>query len=279
MLCGFVEPRLLVRMSLMPTHSITARTAPPAITPAPGAAGFIQTFPAPCWPVTSCGIVEPVSGTLTRFRRAASTALRTASDTSFALPDAKPTFPCPSPTATSALKLKRRPPFTTLATRLIATTFSIRSLCSRSPRLSPPRPPPPPRPRSEPGPPPGPLRPPPAPPPGPPRPRPPPPPAPPPGPPRPRPPPPGPPRPPPPPLRALPPPLRALPPPLEPPGRAPPPCGPCGPCGPCPPCPPCPPAGAPALEFDSMLELQPAFASPVGHRLHAAVILVPATVC
>src|SRR5260221_2081275 len=115
-------------------------------------------------------MVEPVSGIVTRLRRAASTALRTASDTSFALPDAKPTRPCPSPTATSALKLKRRPPFTTFATRLIATTFSMRSLPSRSPRLSPPRPPPPPpRPRLSPPPPP------PGPPPGPPHPRPPPP--------------------------------------------------------------------------------------------------------
>src|SRR4051794_9629876 len=260
MLCGLVEPRLLVRMSLMPTHSITARTAPPAITPAPGAAGFIHTLPAPCSPVTSCGIVDPVSGTWTRLRRAASTALRTASETSFALPDAKPTFPCPSPTATSALKLNRRPPFTTLATRLIATTFSIRSLPSRSPplRLSPPRPPPPPpRPRSGPPPcpPPGPPRPPPGPPrppPGPPRPPPPPrrrrrrpgprprgpagarpPPPPPPGR-RPRPRPRGPPRPPPPPERALPPPDRALPPP-KPPGREP----------PEPPDPPAPPDGAP----------------------------------
>ena len=77
------------------------------------------------------------------WRRAASTALRTASDTSFALPVAKPTLPCPSPTATSALNEKRRPPFTTLATRLIAITFSTRSLPSRPP--SPPGPPRPPR--------------------------------------------------------------------------------------------------------------------------------------
>ncbi len=77
----------------MPTHSITARTAPPAMTPAPGAAGFISTRPAPCSPTISCGIVPPVSGMLTIARRAASTALRTASDTSFALPVAKPTRP------------------------------------------------------------------------------------------------------------------------------------------------------------------------------------------
>ena len=46
-------------------------------------------------------------------------ALRTASDTSFALPVPMPTFPAWSPTATSAVKLNRRPPFTTLATRLM----------------------------------------------------------------------------------------------------------------------------------------------------------------
>ena len=54
----------------MPAHSMTARTAPPAITPAPGAAGFISTLPAPCWPTISCGIVPPVSGMLTMLRRA-----------------------------------------------------------------------------------------------------------------------------------------------------------------------------------------------------------------
>ena len=80
-------------MSEMPAHSMMARTAPPAITPAPGAAGFIRTLPAPCFPTISCGMVPPVSGMFTMLRRAASTALRTASDTSFALPDAKPTLP------------------------------------------------------------------------------------------------------------------------------------------------------------------------------------------
>src|SRR5437899_2041342 len=37
MLCGLVEPRLLVRMSRTPAHSSTARTGPPAITPVPDA--------------------------------------------------------------------------------------------------------------------------------------------------------------------------------------------------------------------------------------------------
>jgi hypothetical protein len=55
---------------------------------------------------------------------AASTALRTASETSLALPVAMPTLALPSPTATRALNENRRPPFTTLATRLMAMTFS-----------------------------------------------------------------------------------------------------------------------------------------------------------
>src|SRR2546422_875051 len=101
----------------------------------------------------SCGRVPPVSGTSIIRRRAASTALRTASLTSLAFPVATPTRPCPSPTATSALNPKRRPPLTTLATRLIEITFSMRpspSRCRSPPsRRSPPppRPPPPPPPR------------------------------------------------------------------------------------------------------------------------------------
>src|SRR5262249_38262836 len=47
-------------------------------------------------------------------------------------------MPSPSPTTTSAVKLKRRPPFTTLATRLIATT---RSRCGVFSWAAPPRPP------------------------------------------------------------------------------------------------------------------------------------------
>ena len=55
-----------------------------------------------------------------------------------------PTLVLPSPTATSALNENRRPPLTTLATRLMAITFSTWSLWwSRSPRSrrGPPRPP------------------------------------------------------------------------------------------------------------------------------------------
>src|SRR5436853_634188 len=121
----------------------------------------------------SCGMVVPARGTSTMRRRAASTALRTASLTSFALPVAIPTRPCPSPTATSALKPKRRPPFTTFATRLMEMTFSTSPSPSRCRSLESPRSPPRPRPRPPPPRPPPPPLPPPAPPPPPPAPAPP----------------------------------------------------------------------------------------------------------
>jgi hypothetical protein len=79
-------------------------------------------------------------------RRACSVALRIASGTSRALPEPCPTRPLPSPTTTIAAKPNRRPPFTTLATRLMPTSFSTNSLSSRLPsrdwrslRLPPPR--------------------------------------------------------------------------------------------------------------------------------------------
>src|SRR5215813_751367 len=58
---------------------------------------------------------------------ACSMPLRIASGTSCALPSPYPTCPFPSPATTTALKLKRRPPLTTLLTRLICTTFSLSS--------------------------------------------------------------------------------------------------------------------------------------------------------
>src|SRR5262245_47851847 len=50
-----------------------------------------------------------------------------AEGTSFALPTPNPTTPWPSPTTTSALKLRFLPPFTTLVTRLMETTVSLMS--------------------------------------------------------------------------------------------------------------------------------------------------------
>src|SRR5258708_11507707 len=82
----------------------------------------------------SWGMVVPTRGTVIMCFLASSTPLRMASGTSQALPSPAPTRPCPSPTTTSALKEKRRPPLTTLATRLRETIFSWNSL----PRSSPP---------------------------------------------------------------------------------------------------------------------------------------------
>src|SRR5262245_59712599 len=55
-----------------------------------------------------------------------------ADGTSFALPTPKPTTPWPSPTTTSALKLRFLPPLTTFVTRLIDTTLSLISSCDAS---------------------------------------------------------------------------------------------------------------------------------------------------
>src|SRR5580692_2828547 len=55
-LCGFGEPRLLVSTFCTPTEVMTARTAPPAITPVPSGAGFSSTCPEPNRPSTWCGI-------------------------------------------------------------------------------------------------------------------------------------------------------------------------------------------------------------------------------
>src|SRR4051812_7599080 len=72
-------------------------------------------------------MVWPWSGTRNRFFFAFSPPLRIASGTSLALPRPTPTLPLPSPTTTSAANEKRRPPLTTLATRLMLTTRSVRS--------------------------------------------------------------------------------------------------------------------------------------------------------
>src|SRR5665647_2743330 len=84
-------------------------------------------------------------GTLKNSFLASSTPLAMAAGTSLALPYPTPTVPSPSPTTTSAVKLKRRPPLTTLETRLIVTTRSTYAFFSGAlsrPRLSRSRPPP-----------------------------------------------------------------------------------------------------------------------------------------
>src|SRR3954453_15411958 len=131
-LCGFAEPSDLVRMFAIPAASTTARTAPPAMMPVPSGAGFSSTLPAPKLPTIGCGIVVPCSGTRIRFFFAASMPFLIAEGTSFALPMPKPTTPWPSPTTTSALKLRFLPPLTTFVTRLIETTLSLMSSCDGS---------------------------------------------------------------------------------------------------------------------------------------------------
>src|SRR5262245_21503270 len=123
-LTGLVEPYTLARMSRIPAASTTARTEPPAMTPVPCEAGLSMTLLALNWVRTSCGIVVPTIGIRISFFFASSTPLRIASGNSPALPRPAPTCPAPSPTTTTALKLKRRPPLTTFATRLIWTTRS-----------------------------------------------------------------------------------------------------------------------------------------------------------
>ncbi len=75
-------------MFWIPAAVITARTAPPAMTPVPSEAGFSSTMPEPNRPVTVWGIVKPFSviGTLTTFFLAASTPFLMAEETSRALP-------------------------------------------------------------------------------------------------------------------------------------------------------------------------------------------------
>src|SRR5450631_3489004 len=138
------EPRDLDSTSRIPAHSSTARTGPPAITPVPGAAGRSRTTPAAASPWTGCGMVPWIRGTLKNSFLASSTPLAMAAGTSLALPYPTPTVPSPSPTTTSAVKLKRRPPLTTLETRLMVTTRSTKAFLSGalSRRLSRSRPPP-----------------------------------------------------------------------------------------------------------------------------------------
>src|SRR4051812_34904212 len=124
MLIGLDEPRLLESTSWMPAHSSTARTGPPAITPVPALAGLSSTTPPASSPCTGCGIEAAMRGTLKKCFLASSTPLAMAAGTSLALPYPTPTVPSPSPTTTSAVKLNRRPPLTTLATRLMVTTRS-----------------------------------------------------------------------------------------------------------------------------------------------------------
>src|ERR1017187_5292224 len=85
-LIGLDEPSERDSTSCTPAHSSTARTGPPAMTPVPGLAGLSSTTPAVSSPVTVCGIVPPIRGTLKKDFLAASTPLAIAAGTSLALP-------------------------------------------------------------------------------------------------------------------------------------------------------------------------------------------------
>src|SRR5262249_17494335 len=86
-LCGLVVPIDLVRTFCTPADVITARTAPPAITPVPSGAGLSSTRPEPNVPSTVCGIDVLLRLTFTRFFLADSIPLRMACGTSLALPE------------------------------------------------------------------------------------------------------------------------------------------------------------------------------------------------
>src|SRR5205823_5540682 len=92
-LCGFAVPSDLVSTFCTPAEVITARTAPPAITPVPSGAGFRRTCPEPKRPRTAWGTVVCVRFTLIRFFLADSIPLRMACGTSLALPEPYPTTP------------------------------------------------------------------------------------------------------------------------------------------------------------------------------------------
>src|SRR5690348_4662735 len=85
-LCGLRRPIDLVSTLGMPQAVMTARTAPPAITPVPSRAGFNSTCELAKQPSTWCGIVVSGALTLRRAFFAASIPLRMAEGTSFAFP-------------------------------------------------------------------------------------------------------------------------------------------------------------------------------------------------
>src|ERR1700681_2773946 len=125
-LCGLAVPIDLVRTFCMPTEVITARTAPPAITPVPSGAGLSNTRPEPNVPSTACGIEVLVRFTRIRFFLADSIPLRMACGTSLALPEPYPTPPALwAPTTTNAANDMFLPPLATLVPRLMATTWSF----------------------------------------------------------------------------------------------------------------------------------------------------------
>ena len=128
-LIGFWLPSDFDSTSWMPASSSTARTPPPAITPVPGEAGFSSTRAGAEDAGHLVGdrgavhrdpeqvLLGALDALLDRDRHLVRLAVADADDFDFS-----------SPTTTSAVNEKRRPPLTTFATRLISTTRSWRSL-------------------------------------------------------------------------------------------------------------------------------------------------------
>jgi len=124
-LFGFVVlPIIFVRMSVTPRSSRTGLTGPPATTPVPFLAGFKRTTADSYLPITSCGIVPSIRGTLIRCFFASAIALAIEGGTSFAFPCPNPTCPFLSPTTASVENENLLPPSTTRVVLLISTTFS-----------------------------------------------------------------------------------------------------------------------------------------------------------
>src|SRR5579859_1099195 len=86
-LWGLAVPIDLVSTFCTPAEVMTARTAPPAITPVPSGAGLSSTIPDPKRPSTVCGMELCVRLTRTRFFLADSIPLRMACGTSLAFPE------------------------------------------------------------------------------------------------------------------------------------------------------------------------------------------------
>src|SRR5690606_5506903 len=126
-LCGLEDPCDFDNTSCTPTASNTARTAPPAITPVPGAAGIRLTRAPPYFPFCSCGSVTLLRGIRTKFFLASSIAFAIALATSLDFPRPWPTTPFSSPTTTIAENPKARPPLVTLVTRCTPTKRSFNS--------------------------------------------------------------------------------------------------------------------------------------------------------
>ena len=92
LLSGLLEPSCLAKILRTPANSSTVRTAPPAITPVPGAAGRMITLAPPPVPSIGWGMeLDLVMGISMRCFLPSATPFLTAPITSEALPTPTPT--------------------------------------------------------------------------------------------------------------------------------------------------------------------------------------------